>query len=194
MPARRKTVIALIAAAALALTGAVAVNAAASADNDATQRPSTAAKAVVTNCNGGQLINMQSRSSAVPFSFASTGGIPGALVVPGTAIKFTGPISGTDTLLLTFSAEARYTGPNWLGLEAYIDGAEIQPYALNGSPLAFAGTQNGLTIGNYSSYATQFCGKIGPGAHRLVLKANTPGATGETGWLDDYTLSVLRFN
>ena len=140
---------------------------------------------LVAACNGGKVKNLRSKSTADPYSFAGTSN---AMVsVPGAKITVDGPVKGTDTLLVTFSAESYYSGTGWMGLEVHKDGNPVQPFANNGSPFAFN------SANKYVSASAQFCTKVGKGRHTIEPKVGTTGGSGESGWLDDYTLSIIRF-
>lgn len=137
-------------------------------------------------CNGGTLKKMSSRLSADPFSFAGTAGAD--VAVPGAQVALTGPPKGTDTVLVTFTAESYYTGSGWMSLELHKDGVPAAPYADNGSPFAFT------SEASYQANPAQFCTKIGKGTHILAIQASTTGNAGtDSGWIDDWTMSVLRF-
>ena len=97
-------------------------------------------------------------------------------------------------MLVTFSAESQITGGDandWMGLEVHLDGTPINPFTAAGDVLAFTGEPS------WNSNSIQFCTKIGPGAHRLKVLANLHDSSGSHslfGWLDDYTVSYLRFD
>ena len=181
----------LTAAAAVAVLGAGALAAgpvSASADDhqDPQQRVGTARAGGVVACNGGAALGLQSRLSAEPFSFNGTSN--NDVAVPGAQVTVKGPKRGTDTFLITFSAETYYTGSGWMSLEAHKDGTPVAPFANNGSPFAFASETA------YQSNSAQFCTKVGRGTHTLTIQASTTGDATESGWLDDWTMSVQRFN
>lgn len=173
----------------LALVGAAVfawVPSQASPSTDGLEPQTVTAQAAPVACDGGAALRLTSRSQTAPFSFAGTAG---ALVpLTGSSLAFVGPTSGKDTLLVTFSAETYYTGGGWMTLEVWIDGAPIQPYANNGSPFAFA------SEASYQAASAQFCTKIGPGRHFMSVRVGTTGGPAtDSGWLDDWTLSVQRF-
>jgi hypothetical protein len=171
----------------LALVGAAVIalpaSQAAPADDAAPQTVTAAAAPVV--CNGGASLQLVSRSQVVPFSFAGTSNAD--VTIPGAGAVLKGPAVGTDTVLVTFSAETYYTGTGWMGLEVWLDGVPMQPYANNGSPYAINSSDA------YVGASAQFCGKIRAGYHAVSVKANTTGGAGESGWIDDWTLSIQRF-
>ena len=109
--------------------------------------------------------------------------------------KVRGPKKGTDTLLITFSAETRVNGgdaDDWMGLEVHQDGSPDRA-AQRPAPTRWRIT--GVSAWNGNSL--QFCTKIGKGKHLIRAYANLydSGANHSMdGWLDDYTLSVLRFD
>lgn len=149
------------------------------------QRVAARATAPVT-CAGGPLKAMTSRLSAEPFSFPGTTNAD--ISVPGAQVTLSGPRRGTDTVLVTFTAESYYSGSGWMGLEMHKDGVPAAPYADNGSPFAFT------SEASYQSTSAQFCTKIGRGAHTLAILASTTGdSTTDSGWLDDWTMSIQRF-
>ena len=84
----------------------------------------------VLACDGGRNINMKSRIVNSPFTFVETGVNDSDQAVPGAAVLVAGPRVGTDTLLITFSAETQITGGDandWMGLEVHKDGVADQP-------------------------------------------------------------------
>ena len=181
----------------LAATGAlVAAGQQAQAGGDGPQgrAPSARAAAVtVASCDGGALLSTKSRMVSEPVTIADTGVNGQDQAIPGAGLTFTGPRSGTDTFVVDFSGETRVFGggsSTWMGLEVQLDGRPIQPFADNGSPLAFASADL------WEAHAAQFCVKVGPGRHTLRAKANLFNGSGGSvsGWLDDYTFTVQRFS
>lgn len=149
------------------------------------QRVAARATAPVV-CSGGPLKAMTSRLSGEPFTFPGTSNAD--VAVPGAQVTLKGPRRGTDTVLVTFSAETYYTGTGWMGLELHKNGVPTPPYADNGSPFAFA------SEANYQGHSAQFCTKIGRGTHTFAVMASTTGdAATDSGWLDDWALSIQRF-
>lgn len=147
--------------------------------------PAKAATGPVT-CVGGTAKGLVSKLSAEPFSFSGTTG--NDVPVTGAQVNVKGPQRGTDTVLVTFSAESYYSGSGWMGIEVHKDGVPIAPFADNGSPLAFTSNSS------YVSASAQFCTKVGRGTHVLTVEASTTGdATTDSGWLDDWTMSVQRY-
>ena len=137
-------------------------------------------------CDGGAAKSLSTRLQADPFSFVGTSGAD--VAVPGAQVTLRGPSRGTDTVLVTFSAEAYYSGTGWMGLEIHKDGVPVAPFADNGSPFALT------SEGAYHGDGAQFCTKIGRGVHTLSVQASTTGGRSESGWIDDWTLSVQRFD
>ena len=174
----------------LGLVGAATTTATGSAGADrsaphAGQRVAAKVTAPV-RCDGGPLKKMSSRLSAEPFGFAGTAGAD--VAVPGAQLTVTGPRRGTDTFLVTFSAESYYTGSGWMSLELHKDGVPVAPFADNGSPFAFTSESA------YHGDSAQFCTKIRRGTHVLALQASTTGgSTTDSGWIDDWTMTVERF-
>ncbi len=174
----------------LGLVGGATTTATGSSDADrsaphAGQRVAARATTPVT-CAGGPLKKMTSRLSADPFGFAGTNG--SLVAVPGAQLALAGPRRGTDTILVTFTAESYYTGSGWMSLQLHKDGVPAAPYADNGSPFAFTSEST------YHGDSAQFCTKIGRGVHTLALQASTTGdSSTDSGWIDDWTMTVERF-
>jgi hypothetical protein len=185
---RNLTFAAVAGLATLGLVGAATTTSSADADRSAPpagQRVVAKATTPVT-CDGGALKKMSSRLSADPFSFAGTSGAD--VAVTGAQVALTGPKTGKDTILVTFTAESYYTGSGWMGVELHKDGVPAAPYADNGSPFAFT------SQASYHGDSAQFCTKIGRGTHVLAIQASTTGdSTTDSGWIDDWTMTVERF-
>lgn len=179
---------------------AVAGNSAlAAGDSDKVQGKAQAAKTSaktsgVLKCDGGPNLSMRSRIVDTPFTFVETGTNAEDQAIPGAAVKVKGPKKGKDTLLITFSAETRVNGgddEDWMGLEVHRDGSPIEPHSDPSDPLAITG------VSAWNGNSLQFCTKVGKGKHLIKAYANLydSGANHSMdGWLDDYTLSVLRFD
>jgi len=144
-------------------------------------------------CDGGKLIDMHSRIVNNYFTFTETGVNDQDQAVPGAKLTVNGPDTGTDTVLVTFSGESQVTGGDsndWMGLELHVDGTPINPFTAFGDVLAFTGEPS------WNSHSIQFCTTIGEGRHRFQAMANLHDSSGShslNGWLDDYTVSFLRF-
>lgn len=190
-----------VAAAAAVASGLFAVGAAAVAD-DGTDNPQARTEAVAarggaegtTRCDGKRNINLKTRINSTPFTFSETGVDAADQQVPGMVVKFRGPRTGTDTFLVTFSAESQLNGglnsADWMGIETHLDGTPIQPYTAVGDVYAF--TSSDL----WQSNSAQFCVRVGKGKHTLRVLANLHDGSSDStlsGWLDDATMSVLRF-
>jgi hypothetical protein len=155
-----------------------------------------AAKAATTTiaCNGGASKGLQTRIVNSPFTFNETAVNDQDQAVPGASVTLLGPAVGTDTLLVTFSAETQITGGDandWMGLEVHRNGVPINPFTPGADKLAITGEPS------WNSNSAQFCVKIGRGVHRLQVFSNLHDSSGAHtlhGWLDDYTLSVQRFS
>jgi hypothetical protein len=182
------------AAALVMSTGSLAL--AASGTNDQ-GRDASARSAKVTTaiaCNGGASKGLQTRIVNSPFTFSETGVNDQDQAVPGASVTLLGPAVGTDTLLVTYSAETQITGGDandWMGLEVHRNGVPINPFTPGADKLAFTGEPS------WNSNSAQFCVKIGRGVHRLQAFSNLHDSNGGhtlNGWLDDYTFSVQRFN
>ena len=186
-------------AAALA-AGALAVSAAgasAQVEQPNPQLPSGAAAATTTEairCDGGRNINMRSRIVDSPFVFGETAVNAQDQAVPGAQLLVNGPASGTDTLLVTFSAETQLTGGetfDWIGLEVHRNGVPIEPFTAVGDVVAIASEPS------WNGNSLQFCTKVGAGSHLIKVFANLQdnGADDSlSGWLDDYLMSVVRYD
>jgi len=147
----------------------------------------------VIKCDGGQSINMRSRIVNSPFTFNETGVNDADQAVPGAQVLVNGPKHGTDTVLVTFSAETQITGGDandWMGLEVHDNGTPINPFTAGSDKVAITGEPS------WNGNSLQFCAKIDKGAHVLRAYANLHDSSGHTlhGWLDDYTFSVVRFD
>jgi len=154
---------------------------------------SVSARAVATTiaCDGGVQKRVFNRIRNTPFTFNEASGTP---FVPGAALVVAGPLIGVDTLSIEFSAESQLGGStagdnlvDWMGLEVLVDGVPIQPFTAVGDVLAITGSNT------YNSNAAQFCTKIKPGLHRILVRTNLHDGNNNdnlTGWLDDYTLHV----
>ena len=155
---------------------------------------SAAAATTPISCDGGRLLAMKSRIGNSPFTFAETGINDQDQAVPGTSLTLNGPAVGTDTVLVTFSAETQVTGGDandWMGLEVHRNGTPINPFTASGDVLAFTGEPS------WNSNSIQFCTRIRSGVHQFNVLANlhdSSGSHGLFGWLDDYTVSYLRFD
>jgi hypothetical protein len=148
----------------------------------------------VIKCDGGQNINMKSRIVNSPFTFVETGVNDADQAVPGASLKVKGPKHGTDTLLVTFSAETQILGGDandWMGFEIHLDGTPINPFTAGSDKVAITGEPS------WNGNSLQFCTKVGKGKHDLTAYANLHDSSGSHnlfGWLDDYTYSVVRFD
>jgi hypothetical protein len=144
-------------------------------------------------CDGGKALQLKTRIVNAPFTFTETAVNDQDQAVPGAAVALNGPHHGRDTVLVTFSAETQLTGGDvndWMGLEVHLDGAPINPFTAGADKLALTGEPS------WNSNSMQFCAKIGPGPHRLQAFANLHDSSGShslSGWLDDYTFSVVRY-
>ncbi len=191
-------------AAVVATSGGLAIAGSSALAASGAEKPQTAqsaksasAKTVaprVFACDGGRNINMKSRIVNSPFTFVETGVNDADRAVPGAAVLVTGPRVGTDTLLITFSAETQITGGDandWMGLEVHKDGLPINPFTAGSDKVALTGEPS------WNGNSLQFCTKIGRGNHVLRAFANLHDSSGSHslhGWLDDYNFSVQRFD
>jgi hypothetical protein len=145
-------------------------------------------------CNGGYSKGLKTRIVNSPFTFSETGVNQEDQDIPGATVRVAGPGRGKDTYLVTFSAETQLTGGDandWMGLEMHVDGTPINPYTASGDVLAFTGEPS------WNSNSMQFCVRLGRGLHTFQASTNLSDYASDSnlsGWLDDYTLSVQRFN
>lgn len=185
-------------AAATVATGGLAIGAAVASDSGPQGRgDSMAAKAAegLTRCDGGRNLGMKTRINTSPFIFGELATNAEDQQVPGMVVRFKGPRKGTDAFLVTFTAEALLSGASsfgdWIGIETHLDGTPIPPHTAVSDVYAFAGGDT------YQSNSAQFCVRVGKGKHRLNVLANLSDASANdnlSGWLDDATMSVLRFD
>lgn len=144
-------------------------------------------------CDGGKSKSLKTRIVNSPFTFVETATNQEDQDIPGATAVVAGPAVGKDTYLITFSAETQVTGGDsndWMGLEMHVDGVPVNPYTASGDVLAFSGEPS------WNSNSMQFCVKLGPGAHTVQAVTNLSDWLSDAnlnGWLDDYTLSVQRF-
>ena len=187
----------VIAAAAVG-TGCIAVGTAVASDSNPQGRAETVAAKAAGNtirCDGGRNLGLQSRINSTPFTFSEQAVDAADQQVPGMIVNFKGPKRGTDAFLVTFSAETQLNGSStnadWMGIETHLDGTPIQPYTAAGDVYAFTSTDL------WQSNSAQFCVRVGKGKHQLRVFANLHDGGGNdtlSGWLDDATMSVLRFD
>jgi hypothetical protein len=148
----------------------------------------------IIKCDGGRQLSMHSRIGNKPFTFAETAVPDEDRALPGAALTVTGPARGTDTFLITVSGETQVTGgdaDDWMGIEVKDNGVNIQPYTAVGDVMAFTGEPS------WNLNSGQFCVKVGRGVHRFQVYTNLhdSGANHSlNGWVDDYTVSFLRFS
>lgn len=144
-------------------------------------------------CDGGASKSLKTRIVNSPFTFGETATNQEDQDIPGASAVVAGPARGVDTYLVTFSAETQVRGgddDDWMGLEVHVDGTPIDPYTASGDVLAFSGEPS------WNSNSMQFCVKLGKGPHTVEAKTNLSDFQSDSslaGWLDDYTLSVQRF-
>lgn len=137
---------------------------------------------VATVCNGGTFKRSLVRASN-DFQVIS-GAVPVNLLA--SPITITGPATGTDTVLVTVSAETQLRGNTDAAQFDWIEGIltmdDVAITDVGASELALSGSSE------YSSNAFQACVKVGPGSHLLRVQGavKTNGSSvGETGWIDD---------
>jgi hypothetical protein len=153
----------------------------------------TAPPGIIT-CDGGRQLSMHSRIGTKPFTFSETATPDEDRPLPGAALTVVGPSRGTDTFLITVSGETQITGGDandWMGLEVKDNGVNIQPYTAVGDVMAFTGEPS------WNLNSGQFCVKVGKGVHRFQVYTNLRDSSGShtlNGWVDDYTVSFLRFS
>lgn len=178
-----------------ALAGGSAIAGGGGAQGPAIAAKSVNAKAVTAiGCSGKASKAIKTRIVNSPFTFSETGVNQEDQDVPGAVLDIGGPRWGRDTYLVTFSAETQVRGgdqDDWMGLEMHVDGNPINPFTAGGDVLAFTGEPS------WNSNSMQFCVRLGKGKHRFQASTNLSDFQSNstlTGWLDDYTLSVQRFN
>lgn len=182
----------------LGLGSAIALGGAAIATDGGPQgvgRPAASAKTggLGIACDGGKSKQLKTRIVNTPFTFAETGVNQEDQDIPGATVKIPGPGKGKDTYLVTYSAETQLSGGgtyDWMGLEIHVDGTPIEPYTAAGDVLAITGEPS------YNGNSLQFCVRLGKGLHTVQAVTNIHDDASDSslsGWLDDYTLSVQRF-
>jgi hypothetical protein len=141
-----------------------------------------AAAPAVRACNGGASKRTLTVGSNTPTTFTSS-----ASLLP-TPLVVTGPSSGSDTLVLTWSSETQLRGNTSNNQFDWIEGI----ITVDGVPVTDAGSSQLALSGSsyYASNATQACVRIGRGNHKIQLQAGLVSNSGqaETGWLDDWVL------
>lgn len=146
----------------------------------------------VIKCDGGRHKELRTRIVNTPFQLGETP-IDVDTAVPGASLAFTGPASGTDTMVVTFSAETRLFGgepDDWMGIEVKLDGVNIQPFTAVGDVMAFNSEDS------WNMHSAQFCVKVKPGHHRLQVFTNFQdnGADNAlSSWIDDYQATFERY-
>jgi hypothetical protein len=193
----RRAGVVVLAAAGLLVAGSSAVFAASAPRSPqaggALARPALVTPAAVsaTACNGGALKRSLVRSAFDPQIIS--GVTPVNLLT--SPVVITGPASGTDTVLVTLTAETQLRGNtdgsqfDWIEGILTMDGVPITD--TGSSELALSGSST------YSSNAAQACVTVGPGSHLLRVQADvkTNGTSvGETGWIDDLVLRADVLN
>ena len=167
-------------------------------DENAQGQPSGVAARTTTpgiiKCDGGRQLSMHARIGNKPFTFAETAVPDEDRALPGATLTVAGPSRGTDTFLITVSGETQVTGGDandWMGIEVKDNGVNIQPYTAVGDVMAFTGEPS------WNLNSGQFCVKVGRGVHRFQVYTNLRDNSGShtlNGWVDDYTVSFLRFS
>lgn len=172
--------IAAAGAAALALAGGAALTGStAQADRGDGHRlpPRPAAKALVSSCSGGTEISMSRR--ATDFQNVASGT---TVDVEGSQLQVKGPKKGTDTVLVTLYAMASSGGAGELAsVQLYKDGVSTPE-----------GTKYLTYNGILDQGAVQFCAKVPPGQHTLVLKVTDGGGGATTMYFP--TITYERFS
>lgn len=174
----------------LALTGALAVPAAlilaatvsagpgsAAGNGDDPNAPGVgtgklaAASASASTCDGTVQKRVVNRGTN---GWVYAGSDTGALVLPGTAMRFQGPSTGSDVINVNLSAQS-YLSPGSTGyVKVLMDGIPIRPSDSSfGTSFYDSGT-------GYGTFAQNYCRKIGPGYHdfRVEISDNDGGQTG----------------
>lgn len=159
--------VAAAATAALALAGGAAVVGSTAAADDVGPAPRvpTAARALVSSCDGGAAMSVHRRATDFQNVAAGT-----TADLEGSAWTVKGPTKGTDVLLVTISSMASSGGSGELtSLALYKDGV---------------GTTEGSKYFTYNGIldqaTTQFCVKLPKGSHSFVVKVTDGGGGGTT--------------
>ena len=141
------------------------------AEKDSAQTPpkvsANVAAAELVPCVGGKQKKVMTGGHGYWFSTTSSD------VVPGTALSFGGPRKGKDTLFVTFTASNTWADSADAGrVRVQVDGADIKP--------ANAGVEYFYGSNQYTSFAGQYCVKVGKGSHtvRVVLESIDSNADG----------------
>jgi len=151
--------------------------------------------AQVTSCNGTTNLGFRATISNAPSTTTSTTYV----ALPGASVTLSVPAASTRTFIVSFSGETRLIGnaqppagaANWIELQVRDNGQAMQPQETS-SPLAFA------SANLYQSNAATFCGTITNTSastvnHTVSVWWRVVGATGLTGWLDDWTLRAEKY-
>lgn len=129
-----------------------------------------AARAATDSCTAGA--QKKAYTGGHGYWFESTS----SSVVPGTTFQFKGPSSGKDTVFVDLTAFEVYADSGEYGrARVTLDGVTMEP--------ADVDTEYFNETDNYTGLATQYCGKVGPGFHKVRV------------WLDSYNgTSVYLYN
>ena len=144
------------------------------------------------SCNGGANIAVRVKTSNGPTTITTHTYV----ALAGGSVSFSVPAGATRTFVVSFSGETRLIGnplppagaSNWIELQMRDNGVVIQPQDST-SPLAFASADT------YQSQAATFCRTLTNTSasavnHTLAVWWKVSGASGLTGWLDDWTLRL----
>jgi len=145
-----------------------------------------AAAAAPKFCSGGAFKRMQAVGSNSPTTIDGTAQV----TLTPTPLTVVGPAKGTDTLLLTWTAESQLRGNtkgsnfDWIKGLISVNGVAVTDNGVDQLALSGAST--------YGSNGTQVCLRVGKGVHRIRLAAKVVNTSGqaESAWLDDWLLRV----
>ena len=148
-----------------------------------------------TSCNGSANLGFRAKISNAPSTTTSTTYV----ALPGASVTLSVPAASTRIFIVSFSAESRLINnpeppagaASWIELQVRDNGVAMQPQETT-SPLAFA------SANLYQSNAATFCGTVTNTTaatvnHTVSVWWRIVGATGLTGWLDDWTLRVDKY-
>jgi hypothetical protein len=100
----------------------------------------------------------------------------GPTIMPGSIIRVHGPQSGKDVLSVNLSAASYLDSGSTGRVKVLLDGVPMAPADLNTGSLSYNA--------GYSTFAQNYCRKIGPGAHnmRVVISDDDGGNAGNYYW------------
>lgn len=161
------TAVPLLLAGALAATAPGTSQAADPSDKGAAAPTTQSAKlAAITPCRGGKQKRALMGGSSDWISTSSTS------PVPGTELLFRGPRKRRDTVFVTFTAPDTWASASDYGrVRVQLDGVDMKP--------ASGAAEYFYEHANNSSFAGQYCARVGKGLHQVevILEANGASPT-----------------